>query len=145
MLGSRAAVLRLTGDDGRWNDPAAALDPARSVGGTAAAAELRILTDDLVAVLHTESPRLIAATSLEQWRRAALAGRTGAGLLRYHVLMARSTPTRVARLLGERDAMMAANLLAIREAEGPPGRPWSSPTTSTCSGRRARGGWPTWT
>jgi erythromycin esterase-like protein len=64
-----------------------------------------------------ESPQLIAATSRDEWWRAWLYGRTAAGLLRYHAAMAETTDSRVARLLGLRDVMMADNLNAILARE----------------------------
>jgi erythromycin esterase-like protein len=110
------AIDRLVGDDGRWTDPAAAMDSSRSVGASREAGELRQLTDDLVALLTSESPRLIAATSHDQWRHARLHGRTAAGLLCYHAKMADTSGSRAAQLsqlLGQRDAMMNANLRDI--------------------------------
>ncbi|MFI7132664.1 erythromycin esterase family protein [Nonomuraea sp. NPDC050153] len=112
-------VDRLLGDDSRWTNPAAVMDPAQSVGRRAEAAELRLIADDLMAVLMTESPRLISATSREAWWRAALHGRTATGLLRYHAGMADPSPARVARLMSLRDGMMAENLLAIAPPYGP--------------------------
>jgi erythromycin esterase-like protein len=106
-------IDRLIGDDERWTNPAAAMDPSQSIGTSREANELRLVTDDLVAALTSQSPRLIAATSHAEWRRACLYGRTAAGLLRYHATMADTSDSRVAQLLGERDAMMAANLQAI--------------------------------
>jgi len=47
--------------------------------------------------------------------RARLYARTATGLLRYHFWMADTSPGRMASLLGVRDSMMAANLLAIAE------------------------------
>jgi len=110
----------LVGDDGRWTDPAVAMDPSRSVGASREAGELRLLADDLGALLTSESPRLIAATSEEDWWRACLHGRTAAGLLRYHAAMADGSGPRAAqisRLMGRRDAMMYDNLRAIAARE----------------------------
>ncbi len=110
----------LVGDDERWTDPAAAMDPSRSVGASREAAELRLLADDLGALLTSESPRLVAAASEEDWWRACLYGRTAAGLLRYHAAMADGSGPRAAqisRLMGRRDAMMYANLQAIATRE----------------------------
>jgi erythromycin esterase-like protein len=89
------------------------MDPSQSIGASREANELRLVTDDLVAALTSQSPRLIAATSHAEWRRACLYGRTAAGLLRYHATMADTSDSRVAQLLGQRDAMMAVNLQAI--------------------------------
>ncbi|MFF7704557.1 erythromycin esterase family protein [Streptomyces lydicus] len=109
---------RLLGDDDRWTNTAAMMDPTRSVGKSAEADELRLLADDLVSLLDEQTPHLITATSREDWERARLYGRTATGLLRYHSWMADTTPSRMTRLVGLRDQMMADNLLAIA-ARGP--------------------------
>jgi erythromycin esterase-like protein len=106
---------RLLGADDRWTDPAAMTDPARSVGQSAEARQLRLLADDLVALLDAQTPHLITATSRDDWDRARLYGRTATGLLRYHHWMADTSPSRMTRLVGLRDSMMAANLLALAE------------------------------
>ncbi|MGN9768217.1 erythromycin esterase family protein [Micromonospora sp. SD12] len=106
---------RLLGADDGWTNPAAMMDPAESVGQTPEARQLRLLADDLVALLDAQTPQLIAASSRDDWDRARLYGRTAAGLLRYHFWMADTSPSRLARLLGVRDSMMAANLLAVAE------------------------------
>ena len=117
---SLETIEGLVGDDGRWTDPAAAMDPSRSIGASPEARELRLLADDLLAALTSESPRLIAAASEEDWWRACLHGRTAAGLLRYHAAMADGSGPRAAqisRLMARRDAMMCANLQAIATRE----------------------------
>ncbi|MCX4820658.1 erythromycin esterase family protein [Streptomyces sp. NBC_01142] len=106
---------RLLGADDRWTDPAAMTDPARSVGQSAEAKELRLLADDLMALLDQQTPHLITASSRDDWDRARLYGRTAAGLLRYHYWMADTSPARMTRLVGLRDVMMADNLLALAE------------------------------
>ncbi|MFE7098571.1 erythromycin esterase family protein [Streptomyces erythrochromogenes] len=106
---------RLLGADDRWTEPAAMTDPARSAGRSAEAAELRLLADELAALLDAQTPHLITATSREEWERARLYGRTATGLLRYHHWMADPSPDRLARLTGVRDLMMADNLLALAE------------------------------
>ena len=106
---------RLLGADDRWTNPAVMMDPTQSVGQTPEAAQLRLLTDDLIALLDTQTPQLIAASSRDAFDRARMYGRTALGLLRYHFWMADTSPGRMARLLGARASMMAANLLAIAE------------------------------
>ncbi|MFE5718653.1 erythromycin esterase family protein [Streptomyces erythrochromogenes] len=106
---------RLLGADDRWTEPVAMTDPARSTGRSAEAGELRLLADDLAALLDAQTPHLITATSREEWERARLYGRTATGLLRYHHWMADDSPARMARLVGLRDLMMADNLLALAE------------------------------
>ncbi|MEU8266047.1 erythromycin esterase family protein [Sphaerisporangium sp. NPDC049002] len=110
---SAGTIDRLIGDDERWTDPEAAMDPSRSVGSSADVTSLRVITDDLVTLLMSESPRLVSATSQDEWWQACQCGRTAGGLLRYHASMADPSATRVPRLLGLRDAMMADNLDAI--------------------------------
>ncbi|MEU9859922.1 erythromycin esterase family protein [Streptomyces sp. NPDC047971] len=109
------ALDRLLGPDGSWTEPAAMRDPTRSVGRSAAATELRLLADDLVALLDERTPHLITLTSREEWHRARLYGRTATGLLRYHFWMADTSPSRMARLVGLRGRMMADNVLALAE------------------------------
>ena len=105
----------LLGDDDRWTDPAAMMDPSQSVGQSAEAERLRLLADDLVALLDTQTPHLIAASSRDDWDRARLYGRTATGLLRYHFWMADPSPGRMTWLVGLRDQMMTENLLAVVE------------------------------
>ncbi|WP_326626360.1 MULTISPECIES: erythromycin esterase family protein [unclassified Streptomyces] len=109
---------RLLGADDRWTDPAAMMDPSRSTGQSAEAGQLRLLADDLAALLDAQTPHLITATSRDDWDRARLYGRTALGLLRYHYWMAATSPARMTRLVGVRDQMMAHNLLAVA-ARGP--------------------------
>ncbi|MEU8942944.1 MULTISPECIES: erythromycin esterase family protein [Streptomyces] len=109
---------RLLGADERWTDPAAMTDPARSVGRSAEVGRLRLLADELVALLDAQTPHLITATGRDGWDRARLYGRTATGLLRYHHGMADTSPARMARLCASRDTMMAHNLLAVA-ARGP--------------------------
>jgi erythromycin esterase-like protein len=106
---------RLLGADDRWTNPAAMMDPSQSVGQTPEAKQLRLLADDLVALLDAQTPHLIAASSRDDWDRARMYGRTATGLLRFHFWMADTSPSRMARLLDQRASMMAANLLAIAE------------------------------
>ncbi|MCX5195557.1 erythromycin esterase family protein [Streptomyces sp. NBC_00249] len=108
----------LLGPDDRWTEPAAMRDPARSVGRSAEAGELRLIADDLVALLDAQAPYLSATASPDDRYLAHLYGRTATGLLRYHSWMASASPARLARLVGLRDLIMAENLLAVA-ARGP--------------------------
>ncbi|GHH30777.1 erythromycin esterase family protein [Streptomyces lanatus] len=105
----------LLGTDDAWTDPAAMMDPSSSVGRSPEAARLRMLAEDLVALLDQQLPHLLATTSREDWNRARLYGRTATGLLRYHHSMADTSPARMTRLVAVRDQMMAQNLLALAE------------------------------
>ncbi|MCZ4121062.1 erythromycin esterase family protein [Streptomyces sp. H39-S7] len=106
---------RLLGADDRWIEPAAMMDPSRSTGQSADAGRLRLLADDLAALLDQQTPHLLATTSRDDWDRACLYGRTATGLLRYHHWMADTSPARMTRLVSLRDQMMAHNLLAVAE------------------------------
>ncbi|MEU2118705.1 erythromycin esterase family protein [Streptomyces sp. NPDC016459] len=115
---TRETLDRLLGADDRWTEPDAMMDPSRSVGRSAEAAALRLLTDELVALLDTQTPHLLTVTSRDDRDRARLYGRTALGLLRYHHAMADPSPARMARILAVRDQMMAHNLLSVA-ARGP--------------------------
>ncbi|MGW4424558.1 erythromycin esterase family protein [Streptosporangium sp. NPDC004631] len=104
----------LLGPDDRWTNEATVMDPSQSIGRSADAQRLRLLADDLVALLDTQVPRL----SAKDGERAALYGRTAVGLLRYHSWMADTSPARMTRLSALRDAMMASNLRAVA-GQGP--------------------------
>jgi erythromycin esterase-like protein len=104
----------LLGPDERWTNEATIMDPSQSIGQSADAQRLRVLADDLVALLDVQAPQL----SAKDRARAALYGRTAVGLLRYHYWMADTSPARWSRLSALRDAMMAANLCAVAE-QGP--------------------------
>lgn len=118
LLSCTADTLdRLLGTDEQWTEPAAMMDPSRSVGRTAQATQLRVHAEELAAVLDTEMPQLVAASSVQEWHRARMYACTAAGLLRYHFWMADASPSRMSRLLAVRASMMAANLLALLERE----------------------------
>src|SRR5262249_25497060 len=111
---TRETLDTLLGPDDPWSNEATAMDASKSIGQSPNAQRLRLIADDLVALLDTQAPRLDAQTS----HRAHLYPRTAVGLLRYHRYMAEDTPERWGRLSALRDAMMAANLHAIA-AESP--------------------------
>ncbi|MFI7703993.1 erythromycin esterase family protein [Nonomuraea sp. NPDC049480] len=108
---TRETLDTLLGPDDRWSNEATAMDPSQSIGQSADAQRLRLIADDLVALLDTQAPQL----SAEDRERAALYGRSATGLLRYHYWMADASPVRWTRLSALRDAMMAANLRAVAE------------------------------
>jgi len=118
-LGVELDLTDLVGPDDRWGSTEAVTDPARSPGGTAEAATLRAIADDLRTMLYARAPELIAATSRTAWDRARIHLGAALDLLRYHRQAARGTDQseRWSRLGGTRDALMARNLLDIRDAE----------------------------
>jgi erythromycin esterase-like protein len=118
-LGLDLNLVSLLGEDERWNRPEAVLDPAESIGATLEAEKLRSIADDMLTALHVRAPELIAATSRTAWFRARTHLGAGLGLLRYHRQTAESADRcdLMRRQLGTRDALMALNLLDIRETE----------------------------
>ncbi|MFC0453858.1 erythromycin esterase family protein [Rhodococcus jostii] len=115
-------ISALIGDDGRWSNPAVAMDPTQAVGATPEAVELRLIADDLRTLLAAQAPRLLAAGARDDLWEAELHGRVATRLLGYHAGMAENSPRRIARLLGIRDTLMADNLSALvqREADRGP-------------------------
>lgn len=105
----------LLGADEQWTEPAAMLDPTRSVGRTPQAEQLRLIADDLAAALDAHAPQLVASSSADEWERARMYARSASGLLRYHWWMADESPGRIAQLLEVRASMMAGNVLAAAE------------------------------
>ena len=108
---TRETLDTLLGPDERWSNEATAMDPSQSIGRSPDARRLRLIADDLVALLDTQAPGL---NPRDRWQ-AELYGRTATGLLRYHYWLADAAPSRWSRLSALRDAMMAANLAAIAE------------------------------
>jgi erythromycin esterase-like protein len=109
----------LVGDDERWHRNEAVMNPAESPGGTADADRLRVIADDLFTQLYAHAPDLIAGTSRDAWNRAKAHATTALALLRYHRQAAEhlDESDRWSRLSGIRDAVMAQNLLEIRDIE----------------------------
>ncbi|MBF6543266.1 erythromycin esterase family protein [Nocardia brasiliensis] len=118
-LGLDLDLSDLLGPDECWSRSAAVLDPAESPGATPAADRLRLLADDMALALRKHASDLIATSSRAEWRRAAAYLDAGIGLLRYHGAAARrlTTDERITLLLATRDALMAQNLLEIRDIE----------------------------
>ncbi|MFF2745929.1 erythromycin esterase family protein [Kitasatospora sp. NPDC058048] len=119
-LGLDLDVAGVAGEDERWSRTEAVTDPAQSPGDTADAARLRCLADDLLLQLQMRAPELIGSTSPAEWYGARARLAAGIGLLRYHAQSAvrgRTPSARISALLGVRDALMAQNLLDIREIE----------------------------
>lgn len=110
-----AELDALLGDEARWTGERAMYEADRGVGRTVDADRLRLLTDDLCAVLDAHAPELAERPEDWWWLRADAA--TAVGLLRYHAIMATDTPDRLGRLSAQRDAMMGRNLRAILDRE----------------------------
>jgi len=107
----------LLGRDADWEDPAAIMDPAKSVGLSPAATKLRVETEDLIAEISVRRPELAAQSGDDRYLEAVHYASQARQLLNYHAALARKSGDRVARLLGLRDAMMADNLAYIVSRE----------------------------
>ncbi|WMW21371.1 erythromycin esterase family protein [Methanolobus mangrovi] len=107
----------LLGNDAEWENPAAAMDPTRSVGLSSNANALRIETEDLISEINERRPELVDKTSDDQYLKAVQYATVARQLLNYHAVSARNSDDRLVRLLGIRDAMMADNLTYIVSRE----------------------------
>ncbi|WP_282205111.1 erythromycin esterase family protein [Kitasatospora fiedleri] len=115
LLPDRAELLRRCGPDHRWTEPAAALDPTRSVGRTEDAVRLRLLADELNVLLAAHRPQF--DDDEDAYWQAELDARTATGLLRYHAATAGDGPDRLNSLMRQRGLMIADNLEAILRRE----------------------------
>ena len=108
----RDRIDSLLGEDSAWENPAAMMDPAQSIGCSPAATALRIETEDLITELATRRPELVAKTGDDTYHEAVQYASVARQLLDYHALLAKKmTPgERIMSGLGQRDAMMADNL-----------------------------------
>lgn len=113
----RRRIDPLLGEDSAWENPAALMDPTKSVGLSEAAAALRLETEDLIAELRSRRPEPPAGPGRDRYLEALRYAELARQLLNYHAASARNSPRRLAELLGARDTMMADNLAYISERE----------------------------
>lgn len=108
----REHIDLLLGQDADWVNPAAMMDPEKSIGLSPAANALRIETENLISELHVRRPELVAKSGQSQYLEALHYAKLARQLLNYHATLAkRSEPgKRIVECLGLRDLMMAENL-----------------------------------
>jgi len=106
----RSRIEPLLGQDSDWENPAAMMDPTKSVGLSPAATALRIETEDLIAELQMRRPELVAKSNEHRYLEAMQYASLARQLLNYHAALARKSNNRIVQGLGLRDAMMADNL-----------------------------------
>lgn len=108
----RARIDPLLGRDADWENPAAMMDPAKSIGLSPAATLLRIETEDLIMELHTSRPKLVAKSDKSRYQEAVHYAIGARLLMNYHASLAKKSEPqkRIVEGLGLRDAMMADNL-----------------------------------
>lgn len=112
-------VDSLLGRDYDWENPAAIMDPSRSIGLSSAANALRIETEDLISELCARRPEMVAKSGKDYYLEAVQYARVARQLLNYHASLARKLEPgkRIIEGLGIRDAMMADNLEYIVSRE----------------------------
>lgn len=109
----RRRIDKLLGRDADWENPAAAMDPTKSVGMSPAATQLRIETEDLISELQVRRPELLAKSDTGRYQEAMQYATVARQLLNYHATVAQGpgdSTKRIIRLVGIRDASMADNL-----------------------------------
>lgn len=106
----RQRIDSLLGHDADWENPAAMMDPTKSIGLSPAATALRIETEDLISELRIRRPELVAKSDEGRYLEAAQYASIARQLLNYHATLARQSNRRIVEGLGIRDAMMADNL-----------------------------------
>ena len=118
----RRKIEPLIGEDGDWEDPATLFDPARAIGLTTAARELRIEEEDLMADLLVRRPEFVSRSGRERYSEAVHYARLARWLLVYHAALADRSSQRNSRHLGIRDACMDENLAYVLSCEQGRGR-----------------------
>jgi erythromycin esterase-like protein len=108
----RERINQLLGQDFAWENPAAMMDPEKSIGLSPAATALRIETEDLITELGVRRPELVAKTGDSNYREAVQYASAARQLLDYHASLAKKMAVgeRIMNGLGQRDATMADNL-----------------------------------
>ena len=106
----RRRIEQLLGQDTDWENPAAMMDPTKSVGLSPAATGLRIETEELISELRVRRPELVAKSDQSCYLEAVQFASVARQLLNYHATLARTSSERFVELLGIRDALMADNL-----------------------------------
>lgn len=106
----RQRIDQFLGPDAAWENPAAMMDPAKSIGLSPEATALRIETEDLISKLRVRRPELVAKSDESRYLEAVQYASVARQLLNYHAALARKSGERFVELLGIRDALMADNL-----------------------------------
>ena len=115
--GYRQRIDSLLGQDADWENPAAMMDPTKSVGLSPEATALRIETEDLISALRARRPEFVAKSDHNRYVEAMQYASVARQLLNYHAALAQTSDKRLIRLLGIRDALMAENMAYIVSRE----------------------------
>lgn len=113
LEGRAKRIEHLLGNDADWENPAAMMDPTKSIGLSDVANALRLETEELITDLRVRRPELVSKTGVEQYLKAEQHAVGARYLLTYHAGLARATDDRLPRLLGIRDLTMGENLVHV--------------------------------
>ncbi|MGB5099708.1 MAG: erythromycin esterase family protein [Methanothrix sp.] len=113
----RLRIDQLLGPDCNWENPAAMMDPTKSIGLSPAATALRIEVEDLIAEMQVRRPELVAKSDKNRYLEAMQYATLARWLLNYHAALAQKSNNRLVQGLGLRDAMMADNLAYVFSRE----------------------------
>jgi erythromycin esterase len=113
----RNRIDSLLGQDADWENPAAMMDPTKSIGLSPEATALRIETEDLISELSARRPELVAKSDQNRYLEAMQYASVARQLLNYHAALAQASDKRTIRLLGIRDALMADTMAYIVSRE----------------------------
>ena len=116
----REHIDALLGQNSDWENPAALMDPTKSIGLSPAATALRIKVEDLIMELRLRRPGLVAKSNKSRYLEALHYASVSRQLLTYHAALARISTKpgeRLVEALGIRDLIMADNLAYIVSRE----------------------------
>jgi len=109
----RERIDALLGQDSDWENPAAMMDPTKSIGLSPAATSLRIEVEDLIMELRLRRPEFVAKSDEGRHLEAMQYAMMSKQLLNYHAVLAQTSAKpgeRLVKGLGIRDLVMADNL-----------------------------------
>ena len=109
----RQRIEPLLGQDAAWENPAAMMDAAQSIGLTPDASALRLETENLISELLLHRPEYIAKSDADRYLEAMQFASVARHLLNYHAELARTSDQRLGRLLSMRDVLMADMVTSI--------------------------------
>ena len=92
----RERIDPLLGRDSDWENPAAMMDPTKSVGLSPAATALRIETEELISELRVRRPEWVAKSDESRYLEAVHYASVARQLLNYHAALARESGDRAA-------------------------------------------------
>jgi erythromycin esterase len=80
----RERIEKLLGQDADWENPAAHMDPTKSIGLSPNATAMRIETEDLISKLQAHRPELVEKSDKDSFMEALQHAKVTRQLLNYH-------------------------------------------------------------